>query len=238
MRLRLIVEKSRSVMQSGLASCHGLVRPVRLIPCDLHFVPQIIHFAPNSLQIQQYPLSLSEVFSGGRTDPLYIARGPPMPPQPINQLSNPKLTPGSLLSRTIWGRRFAVVAALVFCISSVFPVVAGLSHDTESFPAWWGPLDVSIAFVLAVLSIVIMGFAHGRVTKQAEDATYRAYRLLIHVIMAALVMFFLFGDRIVWTNCLTGLAWRAWLLFYCLPAWFTAGAPVGVGGAPGRPDVS
>jgi len=31
-----------------------------------------------------------------------------------------------------------------------------------------------------------------------------------------------FGDRRVWINCLSGFAWRAWLLLYCLPAWFTA----------------
>jgi hypothetical protein len=44
---------------------------------------------------------------------------------------------------------------------------------------------------------------------------------LIHGIFAMLVVFFLFGDRIVWTNCLTGFAWRAWLLLYGLPAWFS-----------------
>ena len=36
------------------------------------------------------------------------------------------------------------------------------------------------------------------------------------------VVFFLFGDRIIWINCLTGFAWRAWLLLYTLPAWVTA----------------
>ena len=37
-----------------------------------------------------------------------------------------------------------------------------------------------------------------------------------------LVVFFLAGDRIIWSNCLTGFAWRAWLLMYTLPAWMTA----------------
>jgi hypothetical protein len=37
-----------------------------------------------------------------------------------------------------------------------------------------------------------------------------------------MVVFVLVGDRVVWVNCLTGFAWRAWLLSYSLPAWFTA----------------
>jgi hypothetical protein len=109
--------------------------------------------------------------------------------------------------------------AVVFAISSAFPVVAGLSHDPEAFPPWWGALDVGIAFLLALLAFLVFGFARGRVNKPVEDLSYRAYRVLIHAIFAALVVFFVFGDRIVWTQCLTGLAWRFWLLLYCLPAW-------------------
>ena len=71
--------------------------------------------------------------------------------------------------------------------------------------------------------------------KPAEDASYRAYRVLIHGILAMLVVFFLFGDRIVWSNCLTGFAWRAWLLCYGLPAWLTVlGASAGPGRSPGE----
>lgn len=55
--------------------------------------------------------------------------------------------------------------------------------------------------------------------------SYRAYRILIHGIFAMLVAFFLFGSRVVWSNCLTGLAWRAWLLLYALPAWVTIAIP-------------
>jgi hypothetical protein len=108
---------------------------------------------------------------------------------------------------------------VVFALSSAFPVVAGLSHDPEAFPPWWGALDVGIAFLLALLAFLVLGFARGRVNKPVEDLSYRAYRVLIHAIFAALVVFFVFGDRIVWTQCLTGLAWRFWLLLYCLPAW-------------------
>jgi len=111
--------------------------------------------------------------------------------------------------------------AAVFCLSSIFPVIAGLSKDTAAFPKWWGALDVGIAFVLAILAFVIVGFAQGKVNKQAEEASYRSYRILTHGILAMIVVFFLFGDRIIWVNCLTGFAWRAWLLSYSLPSWFT-----------------
>jgi hypothetical protein len=83
-------------------------------------------------------------------------------------------------------------------------------------------LNVGIAFILALLAIVVLALAQGQVSRQAEDASYRAYRVLLHGIFAMLVVFFLFGDRIVWVNCLTGFAWRAWLLSYGLPAWLTA----------------
>ena len=121
--------------------------------------------------------------------------------------------------RLRWGRPFAIAAAIVFLISLLFPVAASLSKNTASFPPWWGTLDVSLAFVLAIMALVILALAQGRVTKQIEDATYRAYRILIHGILALLIVFFLVGDQIVWINGLTGIAWRAWLLLYCLPAW-------------------
>ena len=86
-------------------------------------------------------------------------------------------------------------------------------------------MDVAIAFVLAILVLVIMALAQDKVNKQAEDASYHAYRVLTHGIFAMIVVFFVFGDRIVWINCLTGFAWRYWLLLYSLPAWFTALRP-------------
>lgn len=137
---------------------------------------------------------------------------------PIEQIHQ-RAVPGAHRS---WGRPVAVAAAVLFFISLAFPVVASVSHDTASFPRWWGSLDVGLAFVLASLAFAILVFAHGKVNRQSADASYRTYRILIHGILVMCVVFFVFGDRIVWINCLTGFAWRAWLLLYCLPAWFTA----------------
>jgi hypothetical protein len=147
-----------------------------------------------------------------------------MPTEQANQGS----VPAGASWRSVWPQRLAVITALVFCLSLIFPLVAAFVTDKETWPAWWGVLDVAIAFVLALLALAVLGVAGRHVTKQAEAASYRTYRVLIHAIFAALVVFFLLGDRIVWSNCLTGFAWRAWLLGYCLPAWFTAlraGAP-------------
>ena len=123
-------------------------------------------------------------------------------------------------ARARWGRPLAVFTAVVFVVSSMFPVGAGLAKDPEAFPNWWGRLDVGIAFFLAALAMVIMGIAGSKFSKQVEETTYRAYRVLLHGLWVMLVVFFLWGDRIAWKYCLIGLAWRAWLLVYSLPAWF------------------
>jgi hypothetical protein len=120
------------------------------------------------------------------------------------------------------GRPLALGVAVLFVVSSAFPVVAGLSKDTASFPKSWGVADVAIAFILAILACAIAGLWDKKVDRRAEDFSYRAYRGLTHGILALLVVFFLAGDRVVWINCLPGFAWRAWLLLYGLPSWYAA----------------
>jgi hypothetical protein len=142
----------------------------------------------------------------------------PMASEQINQPASTELAHHTPVHLARFGRPLAIATAIVFCISSVFPAVAAFVKDTEAWPKWWGVLDVVIAFVLVILVFLVM-IAQANVTKQAEEASYRAYRVLNHGIMVMLVVFFLFGDRIVWNNCLTGFAWRTWLLFYALPAW-------------------
>ena len=145
-------------------------------------------------------------------------------PLPGNAADNAASDRRSITHLAGVGRPLAIVTAIVFGISAVFPAVAAFVHDRESWPGWWGVLDVGLALVLAVLAMAVLGIAQGKVTKQAEEASYRAYRILTHGIFAGLLVCYLdysTGQRIVWSNCLTGFAWRAWLLLYCLPAWFT-----------------
>jgi hypothetical protein len=42
-----------------------------------------------------------------------------------------------------------------------------------------------------------MALAEGRVTRPATDASYGVYRILTHGILVMVVVFFLFGDRII-----------------------------------------
>src|SRR5262245_9221155 len=119
-------------------------------------------------------------------------------------------------------RRVTVGTAVLFFISCAFPVVAAFVKDPQSWPKWWGVLDVGLAFVLVAMVCIIHTIARGRVDQCAQAASYRAYRMLLHGIIAMLLAFFLAGDRIIWTQCLTGFAWRTWLLLYALPFWFAA----------------
>lgn len=145
-----------------------------------------------------------------------------MPAGLNNPLTNLDATSLAAVPRARWGRPVALAAAVLFFISWVFPIGAGLSKNTAAFPKWWGALDVGLAFVLAILALVISALTQGKVDRQAEDAAYQAYRILIHSLLVICVIVMLLGDRIVWINCATGFAWRTWLLLYLLPAWFAA----------------
>jgi len=141
-----------------------------------------------------------------------------MAAEPTNP--DPALLPSESWAR--WGRPLAIATAVVFVVSSAFPVVAGLSKNTASFPKLWGMLDVGIAFILAFLAIGLVTLSQGYVNQRAENDSYRAYRIMNHAILALCMVFIFAGDRIIWVNCVTGLAWRIWLLVYGLPAWLAA----------------
>jgi len=119
-------------------------------------------------------------------------------------------------------RSIALATAALFLISLAFPAVAGFVKNPQAWPQWWGVLDVSLAFILVVLVLVVQAIARGRVNKEVEQVTYKVYRVLVSAILLCLTLFFVAGDRIIWTQCLTGFAWRYWLLLYALPWWFAA----------------
>ncbi len=110
----------------------------------------------------------------------------------------------------------------MFCVSTLFPLTAAVYPNAEGLPRVVGVLDGIIAFAVVIMAMILHARTQGKVTKDDHEAAYRAYRVLMHATLGLLVVFFLFGDRIVWTVGLVGLAWRAWLLLYTLPAWYTA----------------
>src|ERR1700752_4908895 len=93
-------------------------------------------------------------------------------------------------------------------------------QEYRGLPDMVGHSGCCLAFVLAAMVFTVMVAAHGKISRQADDATYRAYRILTHEIFVMLVVFFLAGERITWIDCLTGFGWRAWLLLYALLSWF------------------
>ncbi len=107
--------------------------------------------------------------------------------------------------KPIVARVLAISTAVGFAVSLIFPAAAGLSHDTESFPKWWGAADVSLAFVVAALAIAILAVTHNKIDREAETASYQAYRFLLHGILVVCVLFMYGGDRIVWVNLRHGL---------------------------------
>ena len=145
-----------------------------------------------------------------------------MEPDSKGQSARPHALPRSPTALARVRRPLAITTAVVFGISLVFPITAALSSDTSAFPAWWGPLDVIVAGVLAITAIALFAIVDRNVTSQAREATYRAYRVSLHGILALVVVFFVAGDRITWRFGLLGMAWRTWLLLYGLPAWYTA----------------
>jgi hypothetical protein len=70
--------------------------------------------------------------------------------------------------------------------------------------------------------MVVLATARDRVNIEVEQVTYKVYRVLIWGIFLLMAVFVVAGDRIIWTQCLTGFAWRYWLLLYALPWWVAA----------------
>lgn len=134
-------------------------------------------------------------------------------------------------------RRVAFAVTVLFLLSWVFPIGAALAKDTSRFPKWWGLIDVSLAFVLAIAAFALQTLMRGRVDRQAEEVTYRVYRALTHGIMLLALLVMLAGDRIAWHNCGTGFLWRSWLGLYLLPWWLATRRPLNAP-APDRPSVT
>jgi hypothetical protein len=119
-------------------------------------------------------------------------------------------------------RAIALTAAILFVLSWIFPVAAGLVRNPASLPRWWGTVDVALAFVVGVGALVIPGLGHRNLDKQTERTTYQIYRSSLHAILLVGVLVMLAGDRIKWANCATGFLWRTWLFLYILPWWLAA----------------
>lgn len=109
------------------------------------------------------------------------------------------------------------MCSAVFGVSTAFPIAASV-WPADALPTWVGILDGVLAFAAVGLAIRVVTLAEKRVGDRAILASYRIYRGLASVPLALLVPFFVVGDHIRWHVLEPGLAWRAWLLMYTLPA--------------------
>jgi len=75
------------------------------------------------------------------------------------------------MTQPAWIRLIAFGALILFLLSWVFPIGAGLAKDTTVFPRWWGAADVALAFVLAIAALGIPVLVGGRVNSGVEEAT-------------------------------------------------------------------
>ena len=115
------------------------------------------------------------------------------------------------------GRALVAVATAVFAISLLFPIVGSLLPPGD-VPAWLGVLDVTVAAVAVALGFTIASMGLRRADDASKLAAYRLYRAVAILPLVLIAGFFLVGDRVNWSVLLLGLAWRAWLFVYVLPA--------------------
>lgn len=117
----------------------------------------------------------------------------------------------------IGGRALVGLAAVLFIVSTTFPIVASV-WPMGRVSIWAGMVDVGLAFVLVLLAMWIEARGRGGVDDRTRRASHRGYRVVMSVPLVLLVTFFLAPHVFRWDVLLPGLAWRAWLLCYSLPA--------------------
>ena len=79
-----------------------------------------------------------------------------------------------------------------------------------------------VVFAVGALLGLVLGLRGGPVGEQ-RVARLGLWTWGLHAgFLGLLAVFLLVGDRVAWSILLPGLAWRAWLLVYVLPAWLAA----------------
>jgi hypothetical protein len=100
------------------------------------------------------------------------------------------------------------VALLLWASTLVVPIQPGQV-------TWQGLVDVGAAFAVVVLALVLYTRARPLVN---ETSMRLSYGMATMVVVAALVLMWLFHERLDFNVLLPGLAWRMFVLFQTLPA--------------------
>jgi hypothetical protein len=105
----------------------------------------------------------------------------------------------------------------LFAVSTMFPVVAAVVQLDPS-PLWAGMADVALAILTCACGFTIAARVGERFDDRVVRSALRIYRVGATALLLLIGVFFVVGDRIGWHILLPGLAWRAWLLAWVLPA--------------------
>ncbi len=116
--------------------------------------------------------------------------------------------------------RIVVLFAVLLAVSTMFPIVAAVLQPDPA-PTWAGVADVSLAFLAAGCGFTIATRAGERFGDNVIRTSFRLYRMGATNLLALIGLYFIAGDHIGWNILLPGLAWRAWLLAWVLPAALT-----------------
>lgn len=124
--------------------------------------------------------------------------------------------------RTSSKRRFARWSpirhtALLFGVSSAFPVIASLI-DATRLPRQLGWLDVAVAAALVIAAARTVARYQTLVTDADRVVAWRHSQRFFHIVPLMLALFFVAGDRIDWPVLVIGISWRTWLLLYTWPS--------------------
>jgi len=131
---------------------------------------------------------------------------------------NRAITSVSLARR--WGRPLVRLGTAVFGVSSLFPLVAGIV-PAALLPSWVGLVDVALAVILIGLMLALVSLGGSNIHSRVKQFAYEVYRAAASLLIVLMIVYFVFGSHINWSVLLIGLAWRAWVLFYTLPAALT-----------------
>jgi hypothetical protein len=112
--------------------------------------------------------------------------------------------------------RLARAYALLFALSTAFPIAASLM-PVGDVSRTMGLLDVACALVLLATGIYIVSLK-APASPATNSRAVAWYRASGSVPLLLLVIFFVAESRVRWPVLLVGLAWRAWLFWYTLPA--------------------
>lgn len=104
----------------------------------------------------------------------------------------------------------------LFAISTAFPILAALQE--EAAPAFLGLLDVAVAALMALLGFTIDALSRPTVTDAHRATAWWVLRGVAGVLLLLVIIFFAQPGLFRWEVLLVGLAWRAWLLVWVLPA--------------------